>query len=209
MVQRWLLGVIGVSCLASSSLALTVRLDQQAVVVDGVKPSGRVLVLGGTHERPGPYVLFTTIKEVLTDSDGDGVVTLDLNRPMPRFSTWLAVDLASGATASVTGDKVVPTAEPIDKDQLVDGETAATGLRVPTGNMCLAALVRPSLGVWTATLNDGGSGDSDGEPDGKINMQIRDLEPAGSSAAAPATGLPGDLLAVIDIRTLKLTMVKL
>jgi hypothetical protein len=80
---------------------LRVTVGAAGVSVSGVTAKGRAVVFGITREVADDDV--TTIQphlDVLSDDDGDGLVSEDLGQPMPRRSMWVAVDLASGDFAA-------------------------------------------------------------------------------------------------------------
>lgn len=207
MLRRILIGMFLASISTGTGSALTIRLDQRAVVVGAVQPSGRVLLFGAAHERPDFYVRLVPIREVLVDQDGDSTVTYDLRRPMPRFSVWLAVDLGTGAVATASGDAAVPAPSGIDATKGVGAGLAA--VQVPNGDSSIVSLVRPRVGAWTSRLEDGGIGDTDGAADGVMTVSFAQLQAEGNSPSAPATVIAGDLLAVIDLRTLTLSLARL
>jgi hypothetical protein len=206
MVRRLLISLLLTPVLPISAATLTVRLDESAVVVSGMQPSGSVLLFGAAHERPGAYLRLVPVREVLADQDGDGIVTYELKPAVPRFSVWLAVDLATGSTATASGEDVDPAVATIQPDRLLRDGPGLAALEIPNGDSSIVALVRPRVGAWTSRLEDGGIGDSDESADGAITASFQDLAVAGGGPQAPVAALTGDIVAVIDLRTLTLSL---
>ena len=77
---------------AAAGAPLRLGIDPSGVTVSGVTAHGRAVVFGITREVDPDDV--TTIRrhlDVLSDDDGDGVVTESLGAAVPLRSMWVAV----------------------------------------------------------------------------------------------------------------------
>ncbi len=167
-------------------------LEPSALVVSGITPKGKVVWFGMAREMADYAETLVRRDRVLEDVDGDGSVRLDLGKPVPRFSVWIAVDLTSGAFAVATpqGSRAVELAiAGRNPGRGGAGDTEWT----ETGNLYLEmAVIRPGQGAWAATVGDGE------DADGQITASLRRMRSVTEGIAAPEAFSPGDLVVVID-----------
>jgi hypothetical protein len=171
--------------------------EPAAVVASGITPGGQVAWFGVARESEDHAAKIVRRETVAADDDRDGAVRLDLGREVPLVSIWVVVDLTTGAAAVAA-----PEGFPLRRIELpghgaVSGGTGPDRLELNRGYLELL-VARPGLGVWGATVGDGGEADDDGAYDGRVAVALAHLRADGTSPAAPQSLGPGDLLVVID-----------
>ncbi len=75
---------------------LTLSFEGTAVVASGLRSGGQVVWFGVARELDDGWATIVRREEVASDTDGDGVVRLELDREVPLQSVWVAVDLTNG-----------------------------------------------------------------------------------------------------------------
>lgn len=178
--------------------APTLAFEPTAVVASGVTPKGKVVWFGVARELADYAATVVRRDQVLEDEDGDGKVRLEIGKPLPVHSVWIAVDLASGAwTAAVPeGSSAAELPQP---GRNPDRGEAGRPEWVEVNRRYLEiAVVRPSLGAWALTLGDGGGNDGDGATDGSITASLARMRSLEGSPAAPDRFSPRDVVAVVD-----------
>jgi hypothetical protein len=202
--------------LASPALAAPVfSFDTEAVLVEGLSPDASVAFYALTREWTGASTRVTELAEVLTDDDGDGVVRYDLERPLPKVSVWLAVDLSTGELAVAGPEGFTPRELSFPPGAIRHGPTRRLDRLELTGRSQHLVLVRSgsdpddsTVGAWLLRLGDGGDQDDDETP-GRMGFLLSRMTPLGASPAPPEELVDGDVLAVLDPETLDFTVVTL
>lgn len=190
--------------------ALELALVENAAVIDQVTPGEPVALvfLGRGLRGFGAKSLFGALW--LPDDDGDGTVRFDVEPGIDPASTWVAVDLATGRTATATPDRFQVRPRPVPETALEKAEDGLVrGLR-RQGRYAWTALVRPgdpeTRGLWKAFLEDGHGTDGDAVVDGSILFSPELAEPVDLSPPPPETLQGGDLIILLDPRTVELSM---
>jgi hypothetical protein len=191
---------------AAPALSFDPASDATSVRGSGFTPGGQV-VWFATARVVEDYYLTLAHYQSVTAVDAAGGASFDLGRPVPRASTWVAVDLTTGASVLAS-----PTGSPV---RLVDlgpgalslGTGGAPDVVADRRSLVEALLVRPGVGAWELTVGDGGVADEDGVGDGHLQFSLSRMRPlvsaapaattAGSAPAAPANLGPQDLLVVL------------
>jgi len=203
-----LVGCVLASAGTAFAAPLRLAVGPTGVSVSGVTAKGKAVVFGITREVADDDV--TSIQpylDVLSDDDGDGVVSEDLGQPMPRRAMWVAVDLASGdfdaaAPAGFRLRRVNWRGRGLDhrndgRDQIEDARPFAEVL-----------VVRPGVGAWTLRLGDGSPEDADGTANGRIAAALDGLQPLAGSPAPPSRFANGDTVLLLDPNAMEMTLVK-
>jgi hypothetical protein len=189
--------------------APVITFEKNAVVVSGVTAKGQLVLFGVARELAEDDVATVVRRsQVLTDDDSDGRVRLDLGKDVPFRSVWVAVDLATGqwTTAAPEGYPLrlvgwqgsgIERRATAPSDRVEDARTFAEIL-----------LVRPGLGAWQLTVEDGSGSDDDGAADGKIAASLDRLIPVAGTVAPPARFDPTDVVVLIDPNRMELTVVQ-
>ncbi len=193
--------------------SLELTLEAGAAVIDQVTPGEPVALvfLGRGLRGFGAKSLFGALW--LPDDDGDGTVRFELEPGVDRASAWVAVDLATGRTASATPEGFEPRTRPIPDTALEKAEDGLVrGLR-RGGRYAWAALVRPgdadTRGLWKAFLEDGHAADGDTAVDGSVLFLPELAEPVDVSPPAPETLQGGDVIVLLDPRTVELSLLEI
>ncbi len=119
---------------------------------------------------------------------------------MPWRSLWIAFDLATGGYAidqASIGVREVDFAE--------RGQLSGARLEYRLG-FVYAFLARAHAGAWRLRAGDGGPGDFDDAPDGKITLHPGRMNPL-TGSPSPGAFAADDLVVVIDPRRMKYAVV--
>ena len=195
-------------CLLAASPAvfaeLSVRVEQDHVlVVSGLTPGGEVVVAGAGRYRSAWQIEHLRVLEVRVDDDGDGSVTVELDQAIPLQSVWWAVDATTGDLAVATREGYTADRREAPAGALARGDRGEALLVVHGWPAANALVVRPGAGVWTVRAGDGALNDSDGAPNGVIQIPVAAFRPrAGTAAPDLDELLPGDVLVVVSPRRL-------
>ena len=196
--MRWSC-LLALFILAAAPLAAqpAISFEPAAVVASGISPGGQVAWFGVARESEDHAARIVRRETVATDGDRDSAVRLDLGREVPLVSIWVAVDLATGKAAVATPEGFPLRQIALPGAGAVPGGAGPDRLELDRGYLELL-VVRPGIGVWGATVGDGGVADDDGAADGRVSVALIHLRADGTSPAAPQSLGPGDLLVAID-----------
>jgi hypothetical protein len=189
-----LLALVAASPLAAQT---AISFEPAAVVASGMSPGGQVAWFSVARESEDHAAKIVRREPVVTDDNGDGAVRLELGKEVPLVSIWVAVDLATGKAVIAT-----PEGFPLRQIELPGAGSVSDGvgpnrLELSRGYLELL-VVRPGIGVWGATVGDGGEKDDDGASDSKVSVELVHLRASATSPAAPLSLGPGDVIVVID-----------
>lgn len=183
--------------LPASAQQLSMTVTATGVRVGGVTPGGEV-VLFWCAKTPGAGAThLESDGRILADDDNDGAVTLD--EQIPLRSVWIAVDHKSGAVVAGARPEfplnVAPLAPTLFRKD-AEQEIAALEQELPR---VILFLVRPGLGVWAQFAREGGAGDRDGKPDGRLSTAFEDARPiVKGKEKAPRHLKHGDVVVAVD-----------
>ena len=192
---------------APASGALQLSFESDSVVAKNLTAGGKVVWFGATQviaEDGVPEIrAYATITE---DTDRDGNASLDMPGGVPAHATFVVVDLTTGAV-----DSAAPPGYEIRRVQWrgrglrrSNGADDVEDLR-QTENLLV---VRPTVGAFVLETGDSGPADDDRTTNGSIRVLLSSLRPLGDTTAeAPKMLLPTDVMAMLDPRTLELTIV--
>jgi hypothetical protein len=187
-----------------------VSFEERAVVVSGLRPNGQVAWFGVAREVEDDWATLVRREEVAADTDGDGVVRLELDREVPLQSVWVAVDLTNGKVAIAAPDGFALRVAPLPVRGLGRGQGEGSPDYLEIDSTSVEAFVaRPGVGVWGATAGDGGAGD-DGPPrDRRVRIDLDRLSGRPGNAAAPQRFQPRDIVVLVDPDRLVVTVAEL
>jgi hypothetical protein len=184
--------------IGAAAVAPAITFAPEAVVASGMTPGGQVEWFGVAREISEHSATIVRRDRIASDDDQDGAVRLELGRPVPFQSIWVAVDLTTGAAAVAT-----PEGYPLRRLELPGGNVGRGGgkpdwVEDDRGYVEILA-VRPGVGAWGAAVGDGGEADDDGVYDGRLVASLARLRGIGPNPpAAPQRFGPRDVIVVID-----------
>jgi len=150
--------------------------------------------------------------EIVADTDGDGVVRLELELPLAQVrSVWAAVDVTSGELGVGVPEGTELLASALPREAIgIDG----AGLTVPVRRWAYLLWVRPGraadAGVWGTIVGDGGAYDDDGVENRSIRGRVESFVAiAPRENAPPARLADGDVVLMVDPETLEITTARL
>jgi hypothetical protein len=188
--------------------AVQINLEPDAVTTSGLRPHGRIVLLGVTREiAPDDFPTVRRHLEVLVDEDGDGTIRYPVKQGVPLRSLWAVADLESGSF-----DTAAPEAFGLRRvdwrgrglERRHDGKDAVEDRRT----MLELLVVRPQVGAWALRVSDGGGTDGDGAIDGRLQGILDEMRPLAESPAAPAAFEGDDLVLALDPTAMEITLVK-
>jgi len=171
-------------------------------------PAGAEVALFGVDRdlADGWITVVTRTAEIGVDDDRDGTVRFELGRPVPPMGVWVAVELATGSTASTTPPdfEAGPLAQPVELGTDLAGDPASVRT---FGRLLDVFLVRPgeaeAAGAWQASAANGGPADAEAEDVATLAVPAERLEALTPGLAATETFAAGDVLVLIDPETLR------
>jgi hypothetical protein len=185
-----------------------ITFSANGITVGEVTSLGRVLLFGLTRETADYSTRVRRYDEIVTDSDGDRVVAFELETALPFRSVWVAMDLDSGGYAVAAPAGLQLRVVPWRGRGVVRNPGHVDSLET-TGGLLELLVVRPGkqLAAWALTVGDGGGADVDGAEDGLIAAELSDFRPLLDSGTPPEHLLPTDIVAMVDPRTLEVSVV--
>ena len=196
------LSLAGGASAAERELALT--FETQAIVIDGVTPSGEIAVFSIARRQVSHHFAESMGRKfLLRDEEGTGRIRFDLGRAVEPTAVWAVVDIATGRQSIVTLG-TSPTAARLPNGALKHSHGAQKAhlrIALPAAEVLV---VRPGSGAWFAVAGDGGKLDSDGRADGGTSLETEQLEDAKAKEKKKlAKFRKGDVVIAIDPRSLR------
>lgn len=182
---------------AQVSIDPAIEFQGHVVHATSLTPGAQVLLFGVARDHDGFGAVIRRWTEVLTDTDGDGQVELDLGFNVPFQSIFAAIDLRDGhySVASPSGFGAIP---PKRAKTLRRGPKALVDRMSSPGPMADVVYVQPGSGAWKVQLSDGVTTDRDGVADGATMFALSDFSPLLPGLDVPQEFAPGGILIVID-----------
>lgn len=186
-----------------------ISFGEASVEAGGVTKSAKVVFFSVAREGQGYRVRSVSRQETVEDTDGDGVVRLDLGAAVPFRSIWAAVDLASGAFAVSSPAGYAPVRLDFPLGGL-HGPANGKPDRLDDRRYSLEVLVaRPGEGAWRLSLGDGDADDEDKVSNGRIEWAVAKGRPVKGEAAAPRDFNPGDVVIAMDPNRMEFYAIRL
>ena len=179
-----------------------ITFEEESLVATGTTPGAAVawIGVGRSHTAFTPQRL--TLWQVV-EADAAGMARLELGRPVPVESTFVAVDLVTGEMALAA-----PPGTPLREVGLPHQAVPASLRTLKDNRSGLAVLwARPAAdgtgSAWGGAVSDGSDLDGDGREDRGVEVLLDRLQPLGASAAPPESLAEGDVLVGVDLETLE------
>lgn len=185
--------------------ALTIKASGSTVTISGVTPHGKVIFFGVARFVDRTTVTARRLDRIVTDDDGDGVVSIDLGARVPWKSIFAAVDYTSGNYALATPDPslfpLLPM--PVERAAFVAEGQGVFKHVVVQHSLCEMLVVRPNVGAWSLIIGEGNKYDQ-GHQLGSATANVS----AGNAVDAAMPPAPdrlqkGDVLLLIDRRRMQ------
>lgn len=194
---------------AAADAAPQMRFRGHEVTFEGLAPGAVVSVLAVTMESDGgapPAPLQTREVLELRDQDRDGSVSYERARPAPAIGTWVLVDNDTGEWWALSPPGVATewmTAKDAIKHSNA-GQLRTIGLTVPE---MYVMVVRPGVGSWHLYVAKFSRLDRSAGGDG-VAVDISALLPIARGVATPSAFRKGDVVAIVEPRTLRVLVVE-
>ncbi len=193
----------------AQTLAMTFA--ERSVTVNGATPGGDVTLFAvakePTESMP-PAPMRTTHTVVLHDPDKDGTVVFERERDVPALAIWIAVDVESGRWAASGSPGFHAGTIPLEEFAKHDnaGQLRKLSANVPEMDVLL---VRPRAGSWhlfaakTSEADENAHGN-----DRALRLDVERLKPLTDSQPRLNSIHKGDVVALIDGRTMRYAVVE-
>jgi hypothetical protein len=187
----------------------TLGMRGESIVAQHATPDGDVAffseTVSATTYRPAYYHAALAMP-----SDGTGEATYSTSHAKDKTAVWVAVDVQSGAVATVSGDGTTPVPFPLaDSMQVRDTSGSIAKLQLPfiVGDLLI---VRPGEGAWHATGMDGGPADDDHARNGRLSFSLDTLVSFKNknNSKPPHALKKGDVIVAIEARTLRYAVLR-
>lgn len=199
--------VVVVMCLllwpGMASAELSMSFGDQEVTISGLTPGGQVAIVAVARKAVDGINQVVRHSTFIADDDQDGSATLTLEVDLIPRSVWMAVEYETGSTivGSPGGAGTSTTFDPannIFQDEA--GNYRFVRVKRSTADI---AVIRPNVGGWHLRAWDGGTGDYDGESDGRIFVDTTTMNPIGGTEDPLGSLAVGDVLIGLDPRRLE------
>ena len=168
---------------ADRGCGAAISIHEDSVVCFGHRPRATVVCSCVARQISEQSATIVRRELIAADEDDDGAVTFELGGKVPYQSIWVAIELATGASAVATPEEYplrqvsLPVGSTMHAEGISDWIQDARGL-------IEALLVRPREGAWGATVGDGGAADDDGTYDGSLALSLEKMRGLGEQAPA-------------------------
>jgi hypothetical protein len=185
-----------------SHAAPVITFEEEALVVSGVSSDAAVAWIGVGRSQSAFTPQRLTLWQVV-DADATGTARLELGRPVPAESAFVAVDLVAGEMAVAA-----PPDTPLREVDLPHQAVPASLRTLEDRRSGLAVLwARPAAdgtgAAWGGAVSDGSDLDGDGREDRGVEVLLDRLQPLGAGPSPPETLTDGDVLVGVDLETLE------
>jgi len=193
--------------IAGASRGATISFTNTTVKVTGATANGKVVLVGVALEPRAYHNRLNIFRDVLEDTDGDGIITKDLDNSVFWKAIWGVEDLQTRSYATGHPDRSPGRERPRELTfaPLANGPITTIA---ESGELLEFVLVRPSGDVYIAQVVDGGSDDRDGESNGQITASIDSFVLVAGTGTPPDRFNTDDVVFVFDADLLTITPVK-
>ena len=190
-ISLWLLPGVAVAQLSMS-------FGTTDVTVSGMTKGGEAALVSLSRDTQGWVASVTPMSALLSDDNGDGSETYVLASQLVKRSVWVAVDVSTGETI-VVSPGFSGRQSKIDPSQAIQmGKGGLYSLLLDQRAVLDLTVVRPQRGAWHIRAWDGGTNDSDLDPNGTIQVDAQAMTPMARSHGVLADFQVGDILVGLD-----------
>lgn len=194
--------------------SLALKINGNTVTASGCAPGANVVWFGVARE--GMKFQSRLVRhQVVVVADAAGVATFDRGKAVPAGSMWVAVDQSNGAYGFVAPADA-PALPFDDTDAVI--KSAGEARKILSRHALIdVLLVRPGSGAWAMRTGEGfdnddnsnGHGNGNGNH-GQVNASLDHLGPiTAGGAAAPKDMRKGDVLALLDARSMSYVVTRI
>jgi hypothetical protein len=198
MKQLALLAFLASPLSGATDNPMRVAVAPREVVISNVARGGTVVLFSCSRIPGARSIAVEPAATLLRDDDNDGVIRSTPKSGIAPASVWVAVDAASGETASGAPPDFplfirANAADALRKD--IEEQIAAMAVDLPRLSLLV---VRPGAGAWMVTAFDGRKTDRDGEADGRVRIAFEDAVSVQGKDKGPKHLKKGDVVVAID-----------
>jgi hypothetical protein len=179
---------------------LQVSVGERSVVASGSAADSRIAWFGVVRE-PSNFASRIVVPKTIAVSDSHGVSRFESDKPLSPRAVWVAVDMTTGAYG--VGIPAEGTAQPFNDFPDVLKNWGQSKKIVASHALVDVMLVRPGVGAWTMRTGDGFDSDDDRNNNGVFTAGFDSLRSVGTSPVFQHKIEKGDVLVLIDSRTLE------
>jgi hypothetical protein len=191
------LGAFHAAHAANESKDPEVSFEQKRVTARSVTKGGRVAFYSVGLAGDGYTSMVKQVTEVLTDTDKDSTVFLDVPDNVPLRSVWVVIDTQSGRYTLA-----VPPGMELRLDNRPKAFMKSKGNEVDLiaspGVYADVLYMRPNGDISVTSAIDGEHTDVDGRGDRIVTVDLDQLQPVDPNAGKPAEITAGGVIVVID-----------
>lgn len=205
--MNWKVALLLFLYAAAASGQPLVTFTASDAVATNVTSGGSVAWLAVAHASRGYLPRLVTRSGMTIDDDRDGTVRFGEQLVIRPDSVWVVVDLATGDAVIASPDPAYVAELRLTPSMVVarsDVDRAAFD-----GEYMTLFYVRPGVGAWSVTLDDGDPQEPDAAADRRVVAPLTRLVPIESDASPPNHVRAGDVLAVINQDTLAAGMLQI
>jgi hypothetical protein len=184
-------------------LVPSIAVNAGGLTVSGLTPGALAIVFGITRITKGDMAGYARHNYLLRSVDALGNARIN-HAPLPAVSVWCVVDLRTGSYAMTApaGYTIRRTSLPANAFRGAPN-AQLNSLRLKH-DFVEVLWVRPGVGVWEASVGDGGEGDADHTVDGHLSIAPEQMQAIGGSPPPPNHYLPNDTFIIVDPDTMEL-----
>ena len=178
-----------------------------SVTIDGATPGGDVVLFTVAKERTNssPPMVVSTRNVVVLHADGKGSAIFSGESDVPPISVWIAIDLATGhsGASGAAGFRPLPLSDSGLATRDDAGRLRKFTAALPDVDLLL---VRPGVGAWQIKAAKTSALDESARSERPLRIDVTRMIPVPGSPSVPESFMPGDVLAVVEPRTLRLAV---
>ena len=175
---------------------------REGLTVHGLRPGTKVAWMAMVREPRG-YHTRVRILRGYGPATPNSTYSMALDNADSTRGIWLIADVDAGTGVQAASPVMITSDRAID----VRATNGASTVEIDSGAVEVL-YVRPRGGAWTFNVADGGGLDGDRVPNGTIVMPLASLRPLKGNPHAPAAVAAGDLILIIDPRSVRTASVE-
>lgn len=201
--------VLAAGVAQAASPEVTITFGPASVTAAGITPGKSAVFFASGLIADGPHQQIVRWKQIVSDDDHDGSVTLPVEGGAPKFTIWAVVDLANGRYVVASPPEFLAHIIEVSHGGFPRSAGSSVVDRFALDHPVLDVLyVHPGRGAWTWNAMDGGRLDRDGA-NGVTLIAVDDGRPLGDTQGKASELTAGGVLIAIDWYHLEVLAVQL